>query len=197
MALPVSRALTQIPAQRGVAVVLQAGRALHIVAMEAAQVADVALFDRRDPRERFSCGRTIDCNKSIDVRVGTTLYSQRNTPLARIIEDSVGVHDLLLAPCSEQMFALRGQPAHPSCHDNLCRALAPFGIASDEITDTLNVFMDVRVGPDRTVSIHAPPVRPGDTFAIASLTDVIVGLTACSSELTNAGSCKPIGFAIV
>jgi uncharacterized protein len=195
MAVPVSRALTCLAPQSAAAFRLQQGDILRIVAVEPEQVADIALFRGAAP-EAFSPGRTIDYNERVDIRLGDTLYSNASTAMARVVEDTVGVHDLLLAPCSRAMFERRGEHEHPSCHENLSNALAQFGITPHDVTATLNVFMDVRVGSDRRIALYAPPSRAGDVFALEALEPLVVGLAACSSERTNAGRCKPIAYAI-
>lgn len=197
MALSLPQTLNVVEAQRGTALHLRAGETLCIVAIEAEQVADLALYDARDPRDGFSPGRTIDYNESIDLSEGSLLYSHRSVPLARVVEDTTGVHDILLAPCSRVMFERRGQNAHASCHENLYTNLARFGITSDDVTATVNVFMDVRANSDRTVAIFPPASKPGDRFSVRALRDLVVGITACSSELTNAGRCKPISFEVL
>ena len=196
MEMPVSQGLIRIPAQCGAAVRLGAGDILRIIAIEAQQVSDLAIFDAEDARDGFSSGRTLDYNESLDVTVGSILYSHRSLPLAEVVEDTVGVHDLLLSPCSRIMFERRGEFAHPSCHENLYTNLARFGLTPDDVVSTVNVFMDVRVGTDRKIPIHPPPAKPGDRFAIRALRKLIVGITACSSELTNAGSCKPVSYEV-
>src|SRR5581483_672495 len=187
-----SSTVVEIAAQSAVAMHLRQGDTLRIVDVHGEQVADLALFAAADLRDCFSPGRSIDYNESIRVLRGDTLYSHNSVELARVVGDVVGVHDLLLAPCSEAMFERRGELAHPSCHANLVAVLQEFGIESDAVTATLNVFMDVRVGADGKITIHPPPSRPGDAFAILALQDLVVGVSACASEKTNNGTCKPL-----
>ncbi|MBV9233688.1 MAG: urea carboxylase-associated family protein [Candidatus Eremiobacteraeota bacterium] len=195
--MPVSSSLVRIEPQGGVALRLAARQRLCIVDPYGEQVADVALFDASDVRDAFSPGRTMDYNESLRLGVGDILYSHRSVALARVVEDTVGVHDLLLAPCSEAMFARRGELAHRSCHENLTEALKPFGIPSEMVAATVNVFMNVRVEADGHIAILPPRSRAGDVFAFEALCNLIVGITACSSERTNNGRCKPICFAVV
>ncbi len=192
--MPVSSARLRIAAQSGISLRLSRGDILRIVDPGGEQVADVALFSARDVRDGFSPGRTMDYNASVRLGLGHVLYSQRSAPLARVVEDRIGVHDFLLAPCSAAMFARRGESPHPSCHENLAAALASYGIADDDVTATINVFMNVRIAPDGAVKILPPRSRPGDAFALEALDDLVVGLAACSSELTNNGRCKPIEY---
>jgi uncharacterized protein len=195
--VPISRTFIEVGAQSATALTLRRGETLRIHERDGAQVADLALFRRSDPFEAFSAGRTIDYNGSLKLTVGNVLYSNRSGELARVSEDTVGVHDMLLAPCSEAMFARRGEFSHPSCHANLAAVLRPFGVVADMLTSTLNVFMDVRINDQSRIEIHAPASTPGDVFAIVALEDLLIGIAACSSERTNAGRCKPVAYELL
>jgi uncharacterized protein YcgI (DUF1989 family) len=81
---------------------------------------------------------------------------------------------------------------HPSCFENLVRSLQPFGIQPDAIPTTLNVFMNVDVLPSGELRILPPRSRPGDRLVLQAEMDLIVGVTACSAELSNNGRFKPI-----
>lgn len=193
--MSVSPHVVRLEPQTGAAFVLPAGSTLRIVDVEGEQVADIALFTRYDHADSFSPGRTIDYNERIVPRIGDVLYSHRSTPLARIIGDTVGVHDMLLTPCSRAMFERRGEHDHRSCHANLSHALAEYGLDEDDVVATLNVFMDVRIEENR-VRIYPPPSRAGDTFDLRAETDLIVAIAACSSEVTNNGRCKAIEYLV-
>ncbi|MBV9719349.1 MAG: urea carboxylase-associated family protein [Candidatus Eremiobacteraeota bacterium] len=195
--MPLPPPFVEIPAQSGAALVVRHGDMVRVVDPFGQQVADVALYDAADPRDFFSPGRTIDYNASLRLRPGDCLYSQRGVALARVVEDTVGTHDMLLAPCSRRMFARRGESGHPSCHASMTAALSPFGIDADMITATLNVFMHVAVSSSGSIRILPPASRPGDAFALEALVDIVVAITACASELTNNGSCKPIRYALI
>lgn len=192
--MPVSRALIEIGAQRAHSFVLRKGDVLRIVDRCGKQVADITMFGLRNGADGFSPGRTIDYNQSIRLAVGDVLYSNASAEMARVVEDTVGTHDMLLAPCSKKMFARRNEFDHPSCHANLVSALSSFGIGDDLLRATLNVFMDVRIDERGAIRIQEPASQPGGTFAIEALQDLAVGIAACSSELTNGGLCKPIYY---
>jgi len=164
--MPVSSAIVEIGAQRAHSFILRRGDVLRIVDRHGKQVADLAMFDLRNCADGFSPGRTSYYNQSVRLAVGDVLYSNASTEMARIVEDTVGVHDMLLAPCSKKMFARRGEFGHRSCHDNLVSALSSFAIGTDSVSATLNVFMDVRVDERGRIQIHEPASQPGGTFAI-------------------------------
>jgi uncharacterized protein YcgI (DUF1989 family) len=106
----------------------------------------------------------------------------------------VGRHDFLLTPCSPETFTIlyRTSGHHPSCFENLVVNLAPFGIAPDAIPTTFNVFMNVEVGPTGELAILPPRSRAGDYLLLRAEMDMLVGVTACSAELSNNGTFKPI-----
>lgn len=194
--MPVPATIVEIAAQTGVGMVLHRDDILKIVDLHGKQVADLALFRQTDLTDSFSAGRTIDYNESIRISTGSVLYSGAGAPLARVVEDTSGVHDMLLSPCSEEMFARRGEFGHPSCLQNLSAALGSLGVREHTIAATLNVFMDVRIDADGGVKVYPPASAAGDSFAIVALQDLVIGLAACSSERTNDGACKPIGYAL-
>ncbi|GAC1498198.1 MAG: urea carboxylase-associated family protein [Vulcanimicrobiaceae bacterium] len=193
--MPVPAVIETLPAQSSTAVLVPSGKALEVIDLQGEQVADLCIFSAADPREYFSSGRTLDYNERIYLTTGALLYSNRSRPLVRIEQDDVARHDYLLTPCSERMFEiLNGVSGHPSCHANLCLALKPFGIESDGIHATFNCFMNVAVSPEGAVTVLPPASRPGNRAVFRAMDDLIVGITACSSERTNNGRCKPIGY---
>ena len=167
---------------------------LRIIDSQGEQVSDLMSFAADDPREWLSSGRTIDYANTIYVTTGHVLYSNRSRPMWTIVEDTVGRHDFLLTPCSPETFTIiYGTTGHhPSCFENLVKSLAPFGIAPDTIPTTLNVFMNVDILPTGELRILPPRSRAGDSLLLRAEMDLIVGVTACSAELSNNGTFKPI-----
>lgn len=185
--------------QTGCALALDRGQTLRVRSPTGEQVADVAAFGRDpsgqgDPDEWLSTGRTVDYGTSIYVTTGSVLYSNRSRPLLTITADTAGRHDLLITPCSEEMFErLYGVADHPSCLSNLAAHLGPFGIPVERIPTTLNLFMVVSPDPvTGRITIGVPSSRPGDHVDLRAEADLVVGVTACSAELTNHGTLKPI-----
>ena len=180
--------------QSGTGFEVRYGELLRITDPQGEQVSDLTSFSRSDSGEWLSSGRTIDYASTIYVTKGHVLYSNRSRPMWTIIEDTVGRHDFLLTPCSPQTFEIiyKNREAHPNCFDNLSSALSPFGIRPDAIATTLNVFMNVEIAVSGELRILAPRSRPGDYLLLRAEMDMIVGVTACSAELSNNGMFKPI-----
>lgn len=188
----------RIPPQSGAGFILRKGQTLRITSPEAEQVCDLVAFGL-DRLEWMSTGRTIDYNETIYLSTGHVLYSNRSNPMLTIGRDDCGRHDLLFAPCSPQMFQkLYGfGPDHPSCFQNLADNLRPLGISPDQVPTTFNVFMNAELAPDGSLKVVPPLNKGGDMIEFEAEMDLIVGLTACSAELSNNWKFKPIDYEIM
>lgn len=190
--------MTRIAPQTGAAFMLRKGRHLCVTDPEGQQVSDLFCVTADDPGEWLSAARSIDFADRIYLTRGDTLYSNRCNPLLTITEDSCERHDLLYPPCSLAMFqrVASNRDYHPSCHQNLAQALAPFGVGTDTISTTFNIFMNVEVSTSGGIQILPPLSRAGDSLVLRAECDLIVGLTACAHEESNAGRCKPIEYSV-
>jgi uncharacterized protein len=186
-----------IPPQTGTAFRLRAGDILRVVDLRGEQVSDLMAFGE-DRAETLSSGRTIDYNETIYLTEGHILYSNRSNPMFTIVQDTVGRHDFLFAPCSSEMFQklYSFDAGHPSCFGNLAGALKDFDIDPDHIGTTFNIFMNASLEPEGTLKVLPPLSRAGDLIEFRAEMDLIVGLTACSAELSNNWSFKPIEFSV-
>ena len=189
---------TVLPPQSGTAFELAKGQQLRVIDLEGEQVADLIAFNSSDKNEWLSSGRSIDYANRIYLSKGDVLYSNRSRPMLTIVEDDVGRHDFLLTPCSPETFQIiyKNSAPHPSCFSNLASNLAPFGIAPDSIPTTFNIFMNVEIGDKGELKILPPPSKAGDSILLRAEMDLIVGLTACSAEMSNNYRFKPIGYEI-
>ena len=75
-------------------------------------------------------------------------------------------------------------------------SLKQFGIAGDFIPTTFNIFMNVVISPNGALDIQPPLSRMRDKIVFRAEMDLIIGLTACSAEMTNNYRFKPIGYEI-
>jgi len=184
--------------QTGIGITIKKGQLLKIIDPRGEQVSDLTAFALEDKSEWLSSGRTIDYANKIYLTTGNLLYSNRSRPMLTIVEDTVGRHDFLLTPCSPETFQIiyNNHEYHPSCFENLSTNLARFGITPDMIPTTLNVFMNVVVLETGELRIDPPPSKAGDYIIFRAEMDLIVGVTACSAEMSNNYSFKPIDVEI-
>lgn len=188
-----------IAPRSGTAFLLRQGEVLTVIDPLGSQVADCVAFAAGDVREVLSNGRTFDYEETIQLTAGNKLWSNRSNVMLEIIDDSLGRHDFLLAPCSEATFRhfYKDKPVHPGCFGNLTAALEPFGIAADAIPVAFNVFMNVQVDPaSGRIRVLPPTSRPGGFIRLRAAVDCVIGLTACSAYASNGGGFKPIHYAL-
>ncbi len=189
----------KIPEQSGTAFQLKKGEYLKVIDPKGQQVSDMVLFNAKDPREKLSSGKSLDFEENIFLTTGNQLWSNRSQPMMKIVEDTNGRNDFLLAPCSPETFEImyEYEGYHPSCFENLYTNLAPFGIEPDQIPNAFNIFMNVQVKEDGQISVEPPLSKAGDFILFEAKMDLIVGLTACSAEDSNGGTFKPIHFEVL
>lgn len=193
-------ALNVIPPRSGVAFILKKGQQLYVEDIQGEQVSDFICYNQHDTSEYLSSGRTIDYADTIFLRKGHPFYSNRSNIMFRMIEDTVGRHDFLLTPCSEDTFRIiyGHEKPHRGCFGNLVNALQPYGIAGDNIPVCFNIFMHVSVdGNSGKIDVLPPKSKAGDYVNLKAEMDLIVGMTACSAEKSNNYSFKPIGYKIL
>jgi uncharacterized protein YcgI (DUF1989 family) len=189
----------RIPPQSGTAFRLAKGEILRVLDPMGEQVADLFAFAAGDSGCWLSSGRTLDYAGKIYLTTGDTLYANDSRRMFVLADDTVGRHDFLLTPCSQEMFEILygHQGHHPSCFENLCTGFASFGIPADRISTTFNIFMNVSVDAAGRLTVGVPASRSGDYIDLRAEMDLICGLTACSAEGSNNGTFKPIDYAIL
>ncbi len=191
--------ISTIEKQSGVAFLLKKGEVLKVVDPQGEQVSDMVLFNAEDKREKLSSGKTLDFENTILITKGHFLWSNRSRKMMKILEDTNGRNDFLLAPCSPETFQIiyNNHDYHPSCFENLYKNLEEFDIQPDDIPTAFNIFMNVQFASDGTLTVDPPLSKAGDYMLLEAEMDLIVGLTACSAEQSNNFSFKPIQFEIM
>lgn len=191
--------LNIIPPRSGDSFLLKKGQRLKVVDIQGEQVADLICYNLHDTKEYLSSGRTIDYAETIQLTKGHSFYSNRSNIMLDMTVDTVGRHDFLLTPCSADTFKIIYGHAtpHQGCFGNLCNALKQYDIAPDEIPTTFNIFMQVSIGEDGKVRVLPPLSKAGDHVIFEARMDLVVGLTACSAEMSNNYAFKPIGYEIL
>ncbi|GAB5466474.1 MAG: urea carboxylase-associated family protein [Candidatus Kapaibacteriales bacterium] len=188
-----------IEPQTGTAFILRRGQKLKIIDPQGEQVSDLVLFNRLDIREKISSGKTLDFEETIRITKGHHLWSNRSRQMAEIIEDTNGLNDFLLAPCCPETFKViyDNHGYHPSCHENLWKNLQQYDIRPDDLPNAFNVFMNVQVSTEGKITVEPPTSKAGDYLIIEAKMDLIVGMTACSAEMSNNYKFKPIQYHII
>ena len=191
--------ICEIQPRSGVAFRLTRGERLRVIDPQGEQVSDLLAFNADDRGEVISSGRSLDYASRIYLTTGDRIYSNRSRVMLRIIEDTVGRHDFLLTPCSKDTFRIIYGDADPhrGCFGDLAEALEPYGVEPDQIPIAFNVFMNVTIDENGSLTVQPPLSKAGDHILFEAEQDLVVALTACSALQSNNYAFKPIHYEVI
>ena len=175
-----------VPARHGKAIRLSMGQTIKIISAHGTQVLDLWAFSSEDIGEYMSMEHTRSRNSKIMLSVGDSYVSDRRRPMLCVTEDtSPGIHDTLLCACNNHIYQEMGcSEYHRNCSDNLHEALAEIGLSFPVTPGPLNVFMNIPVNPDHTISRRPPSTKPGDYLRLRAEMDLIVVISACPQDIS-------------
>ena len=148
-----------IPACSGMKIDVKQNDTITVIDLEGGQVVDFFAEAKGNPGEFLSPGVTIDCNESLKLRTGDTIYTNLYRPMMEVVSDDVGEHDLLHPCCRPEMyeFFYHNGTGHPNCLDNINMAL---GERRPLITP-INLFMYTKLHEDGRISVEKPLSKAG------------------------------------
>jgi len=184
-----------IPATRGKAVRLAAGEAVRVVNTHGSQVVDTWAFCAEDMAHHMSMEHTRVENGRLMPAAGQTLFTNRREPILVLEEDtSPGIHDTLMAACDRWRYEHLGcTEYHRNCADNMVEAMAAICLSADRVPQPLNLFMNIPVNADLSLTQGKPVTRPGDHVLLRAARDCVVVFSACPQDITpiNGAGRKP------
>lgn len=180
----------------GMKIDVKQGQNVTVIDVEGGQVVDFFAEAAGNEAEFLSTGATIDCNESLKLQVGHTIYTNLYRPMFKVLSDDVGEHDLLHPCCRPEMYECfyRNGAGHPNCLDNINRAL---GEQRRSITP-LNLFMHTKIYPNGRISVEEPVSKAGSRIVLKALMDLTLGVAACSvsESKCNSGKCIPVKIVV-
>jgi uncharacterized protein YcgI (DUF1989 family) len=190
-------ALIEIPARRGKAAFVDAGRTVTVINTHGEQVVDTWAFNRTDLHEFMSNEHTRAHSLRLVPRPGDVLRTSRRRPILTMLEDtSGGVHDTLIAACDRYRYAFLGiEGHHDNCTDNLFAALNELGLVPPQVPSPLNLFMNIPWSPDGTLAFAAPPRPvPGGHVRFKAEMDLVIAFSACPQDVLpiNGAAARPV-----
>ncbi len=184
-----------IPARRGKAAYLAQGQHVRVINTHGQQVIDTWAFNRHDLSECMSMEHLRTTLGRIVVHVGDDLVTNRRRPIPRLIEDSSpGVHDTLLAACDRYRYELLGCTTyHDNCTDNLAAALGELELTAPLTPSPWNLFMNIPVQSDGSLSFEPPVSQPGDYVLLRAEMDCVIAFSTCPQDMVpiNGVACTP------
>jgi uncharacterized protein YcgI (DUF1989 family) len=185
MTRPSSTISSVVPAREGRAERLGAGQSIKLVNTYGTQVVDTWAFMADDPAEFMSMEHSRVGMGRANPRVGDVLLSNRRRPILSLTEDTTpGVHDTLIAACDRYRYEQLGAKGpHANCADNLRCALKMLGLTPPEVPCPLNMFMNIPLGPDGTLSFQPTLAKPGDWVTLRAERDIVIVFSACPQDM--------------
>jgi uncharacterized protein YcgI (DUF1989 family) len=173
-----------VPAREGRSVRVAAGQYVTFLDVEGMQIGDIVLLSGHDPHERFSQSDTRLRNGKLRISTGDVLYGTAGRPMAMIVRDDVGTHDIVSYPCDSARYERDFfSPGHANCRANLAGALLEYGVEEWWVPDPFNVFMNTHFTPDGRQIIEDAVSKAGDRVTLRAEMDLIVAVSACPQDM--------------
>ncbi|UUZ80428.1 urea carboxylase-associated family protein [Paenibacillus sp. P26] len=185
-----------IEACSGQAIEVKKNEKITVIDIEGKQVVDFFAVSKSTPSEFLSTGVTIDCNDSLKLKVGDTIFTNLYNPMFTLLSDDVGEHDLIHPCCRPEMydFFYQNGENHHNCLENINGCLNE----QRPIIHPVNLFMYTKINSNGSISVEEPISKPGDKVVLKAEMDVRLGIAACSvsESKCNGGKCSPIKIII-
>ena len=187
--------LITIPARSGKATLVSRGQSVRIINTHGQQVVDTWAFRQDDLTEFMSMEHSRTALGRLMPLAGDSMVTNRRRPILTLAADTLGgIHDTLLAACDRYRYELLGcEEYHDNCTDNMAAALAELGLTPPETPSPWNLFMNIPVAPDGSVTFEPPVSRPGDHVTLRAELDCVVVFSACPQDMVpiNGVDCVP------
>ena len=180
----------------GITIDVAKGEYVTVIDIDGGQVVDFFAEILNSSDEFLSTGVTVDCNESLGLSIGDTVYTNKYNPMFTVISDDVGEHDLIHPCCSPEMFEFfyHNGEGHSNCLNNINGALGK----KYPIIHPVNLFMYTKIEPSGRIAVLPPKSKAGDKIILQAVADVRLSVAACSvSESScNSGKCSAIKIII-
>ncbi len=182
--------------------ILRPQQQVEIINLEGSQVVDAWAFTWPALDDFLSTAHTRSCLEKLVPGVGDSLYSSGRQPLLTVVEDtSPGIHDLLLSACDRRRYELLGHAGyHRNCVDNFLAVFESLDRPAPPVPNPFNIFENVSIGADGTLTIEPPPVAAGESIRLQAHCELLLVLSACPMDIaaTNGvdGRTRPVRVSI-
>lgn len=187
--------IVTIPARLGRATRLRAGQSLKLINTYGTQVVDTWAFIPGNMNEFMSMEHSRAAIGGIFPRVGDRMVSNHREPILILLEDtSPGIHDTLIAACDKYRYEQLGcKGYHENCTENLSLALGELDLTPPETPSPWNMWMNIPVAADGSVSFEPPVSKPGDYVVLRAERDAVIAFSCCPQDILpiNGAECVP------
>jgi uncharacterized protein YcgI (DUF1989 family) len=174
-----------IPARRGAATYVKVGQTIKVINTHGDQVVDTWAFNTTNLKEFMSMEHTRPHILKITPQIRDVMFTNQRRPILTVIQDtSGGIHDTVIAACDKYRYKFLGVDGyHDNCTDNMIAAMTSLGLEVPQVPSPLNLFMNIPVKEDRTLSFEAPVSTPGSFILLKAEMDLIIVFSACPQDI--------------
>ena len=164
---------------------IKAGQTARIVDLEGNQAVDTLFYSSDDISERYSASDTIREQGSLYLTAGSSLLSNVNRPMLKIVADTCGRHDTLGGACSSESNTVRhdqNKRFMHSCRDSWMLAISEhpeYGLDKRDISHNINFFMNVPVTENGGLTFEDGISAAGKYVELEALMDVVMLISNC------------------
>ena len=164
---------------------IKAGQTARIVDLEGNQAVDTLFYSSDDISERYSASDTIREQGSLYLTAGSSLLSNVNRPMLKIVADTCGRHDTLGGACSSESNTVRydqNKRFMHSCRDSWMLAISEhpeYGLDKRDISHNINFFMNVPVTENGGLTFEDGISGARKYVELEALMDVVMLISNC------------------
>lgn len=202
-----------VKAAHGFAFTVKKGEHFRIVDLYGEQVIDFAAWvSGTNLVEKLSMAYTRYHLSGVQPAIGEFLWTNRDEPMLKVVEDTVKVHDMTFMSCFPELYEKKGIKGHRSCAGNIAEVMEEFGMGSYlQVTDPFNICALNRVvgllmcsltlgSVQNTPNYSLKPLgnsKPGDYIEFEALKDCICAASCCPYDLDGFNGGKITDVAVV
>jgi uncharacterized protein YcgI (DUF1989 family) len=187
-----------VPAREGRGARVGAGGRFRVIDLEGRQAVDLFAFCAGDVGEYASAEHTRVYVGRLFPRPGEHFVTNTRRPILYFErDDSPGVHDMLVAACDPTRYQGLGVEGwHASCQETLQKVMAEFGFERIEIPQPINLFTNIPVAADGSLSWDPALSKPGDSVTFRAERDCYIVVSACPQDIMAINDNRPTSIAL-
>lgn len=183
---------TTIPARYARAALVKRRWHVTVTNTYGTQVVDCWAFNPDDMNEFMSMEHTRVALDRYRPKIGDILVTNRRRPILRIVEDTCGVHDTLLAACDQYRYQQLGcKEYHRNCDDNMWEAMIAAGYRPSETPSPFNLWQNTPIEADGLIGQYPAASKKGDFIKMRAEMDLVICLSTCPQDITRINSGRP------
>jgi uncharacterized protein YcgI (DUF1989 family) len=179
-----------IEANRGAGFAVRRGQVFRIVCLEGPQIADIAIWNASDAKDRLNAARTM-LLEGWFIERDSRIWSEipKLHPLATCLGDSVNTtheeegwhHHFVLNHCTPEYREMQtGRAGLNACHLNLLEGMKQFDLDEDDMSDCIAAHQKARIDQETGMFIFAPTDSDaGDYVEFYAEIDLNIAVSVC------------------